>query len=480
MNIGNVLYRCLLIASLLLLDSCGGGSGGSVAEGGIGGTGISNGPITGFGSIYVNGIEYDTRNAEIVVEGDVAGTGDAAVLNNLAVGHVVTVEGSVPDGARATATRVHFNDNVEGPVQALSSVDAGTRQLTVLGQTVIATTETRFGNTTLGSLAVGNHVEVSGLVTDSGAIQATYIGKKSDVFSDGTGVEVKGVIDNLNPAAQTFTIAAVTVSYTGADLSGLDAPLVAGGTVEVKGIFSAGTLIAGRIETEDDLYLSATTVWLEIAGYIASMISGEEFLLNNVRVRTTSATRFEGGTAADLLAGARVEVEGSYSAGVLTATGIEFEDDVSLQAKVDGATADSLTLAGIAGLTITHDDLTEVDGAVDSFAAITGGRFIKVLGRWSPGAGQVVARKIEVENPSSTIEIKIRGALSGASEPFITLLGATIDTTGVSYRNAAGSTLGAAEFFAQAAGGSLVAVEGRQDDASNALTWTQVRFVTSP
>lgn len=479
MSIRNFIPRGLLVCALLLLDACGGG-GGTLAEGGIGGTGISNGPITGFGSIFVNGIEYDTQNAEIFIEGESAGTGDAAALNNLAVGHVVTVEGSIPDGTQATASRVYFSDNVEGPIQAIAVIDANTRELTVLGQTVIASADTEFENATLGSLAVNNLVEVSGLVRADGAIQATFIEKKSDTFNDGDSVEVKGVISNLNTAARTFTIAAVTVSYSGADLSDLEAPLANGNTVEVKGIFSGGTLLASRIETEDDLNITATTSWLELEGYISSVISVGEFVLNNVRVRTTSSTRFDGGTAADLIAGARVEVEGGFSGGILTATEIEFHDDVSLQAKVDSVAADSLTLVGISGLTVAATALTEVDGAVDSFAAITAGRFVKIIGNWSPISNSVVATKIEVENPSSTIEIKLRGVLTNAADPHIGLLGATIDTTGVDYRNASGNTLSAAQFFAFAAAGMRVSLEGRQDNGTNALAWTRVRIQSSP
>ncbi|HEY9199439.1 MAG TPA: DUF5666 domain-containing protein, partial [Gammaproteobacteria bacterium] len=265
MCIRKAFLRFPVLALLLTLTSCGGG-GGSLAEGGIGGTGISTGPITGFGSIYVNGVEYDTQTAEVLIEGDVAGTGDAVVLNNLAVGKVVTVEGSIPTGARATASRVYFNDNVEGPLQAIAVVDADTRELTVLGQTVIADADTRFENTTLGALAVNNQLEVSGLVQPNGAIKATFIEKKSAVFVDGGSVEVKGVVSNLDTLARTFTLSAVTVDYSGADTSELDAALAEGDSVEVKGVFSGGVLYATRLETEDDLNISDSTAWLEIEG----------------------------------------------------------------------------------------------------------------------------------------------------------------------------------------------------------------------
>jgi len=57
---------------LLLTVSCGGGGGGNGADGGIGGTGItgiSAGQIQRFGSVFVNGVEWETESAEIEFEG---------------------------------------------------------------------------------------------------------------------------------------------------------------------------------------------------------------------------------------------------------------------------------------------------------------------------------------------------------------------------------------------------------------------------
>lgn len=476
MNIQTVLYKGLLAVLLSFLASCGDGSGGTVAEGGIGGTGISNGPITGFGSIFVNSVEYDTQAATVVVEGSNVGTGDAAVLSNLAVGKVVTVEGSIPSGSQGVATRVYFNDNVEGPLQNISVIDARTSELTVLGQTVIATVDTQFVNTTLDTLAINNQLEISGLVTANGTIQATFIEKKLDTFVSGGAVEVEGVVSNLNTSAQTFTIAAVNVSYaSGTDLSGLTTALTNGISVEVKGIFTGGVLLASSIETENDLYISASTQWLEIEGIVSSKLSNTDFVLNNFQtVHTTTSTRYEGGTAVDVVAGARIEVEGSLSGGLLIASEIKFRDEVAIEAKVDTVGATSLTLVAIPGLTVTANSLTVVDGAANSLPAITSGRFVKVLGNWSAGANTVIATKIEVENPSSTIEVKVRGALTSVSNPFITLLGTTLDTSGVSYRSTTGATLTATQFFAQATVGAPVYLEGIQNNSSNVLTWARV------
>ena len=70
-----------LVATLLILSACGGGGGGSdtnvVADddptpvGGITRTGlaVAVGPITGFGSVIVNGVTYDTDAAEFTSDG---------------------------------------------------------------------------------------------------------------------------------------------------------------------------------------------------------------------------------------------------------------------------------------------------------------------------------------------------------------------------------------------------------------------------
>jgi hypothetical protein len=386
------------------------------------------------------------------------------------------VDGSIPSGSQGVATRVYFNDNVEGPLQNISVIDARTSELTVLGQTVIATVDTQFVNTTLTSLAINNQLEISGLVTANGTIQATFIEKKLDTFVSGGAVEVEGVVSNLNTTAQTFTIAAVNVSYAGGtDLSGLTTALSNGIAVEVKGIFTGGVLLASSIETESDLYISATTQWLEIEGIVSRKLSNTDFVLNNFQtVHTTTSTRYEGGSAADVVTGARLEVEGSLSNGLLIASKIEFRDEVAIEAKVDTVGATSLTLAAIPGLTVTANSLTEVDGAANSLPAINSGRFVKVLGNWSSGTNTVIATKIEVDNPSSTIEVKVRGALTSASNPFITLLGTTLDTSGISYRSITGASLTATQFFAQTTVGTPVYLEGIQNNSSNILTWTSV------
>src|SRR5262245_11798717 len=147
--------RVALIGILLVLGACGGGSNNGQL-GGSEGTGLARGAITGFGSIFVNGVEFSTTGATFTIDGS------PGTESELHVGDVVTIEGTInSNGRTGTATRVSFDDEVEGPV---SSLDVAGGSFVVLGQTVRVDGGTSFdsGLGGLAALAVGDVVEVSG------------------------------------------------------------------------------------------------------------------------------------------------------------------------------------------------------------------------------------------------------------------------------------------------------------------------------
>src|SRR5882672_7252852 len=125
------LFGPLLFGTLLALASCGGGTSG---PGGSGAT-STFGTITAFGSVFVNGVEFSTSGATIVLDGN------PAAESNLRVGMVVTVSGS-RSGSSGSATRVDVDDAVEGLVEA----QADANHWTVMGQTVFVDDQTKFEN----------------------------------------------------------------------------------------------------------------------------------------------------------------------------------------------------------------------------------------------------------------------------------------------------------------------------------------------
>ena len=333
------------IAMALALAGCGGGGGAS--DGVTSTSGTSIGTITGFGSIFVNGIEYETPNsADINLDND---DGDSS---DLRVGMVVTVTGSVnDDGMTGVADSVEYDDELEGIVISNSiAPGARTGKLDIMGQQVMVTATTVFesnvgGIISVDQIAAGNVVEVSGFADGTGNIEATRIEVKaatlSEYLASHDAIEVKGMINGLDTVAFTFELGELTVDYSGASLpqDGLTNDMY----VEVKstsGIdVGTGNLIASEVELEDDGkygYEGDEGEQLEIKGTISSDFDGLSFQINGTTVLVVDATEFEHIKAVDLLKGTRIEAEGEFNAeGELVADEIKALDEDEHENDVD-------------------------------------------------------------------------------------------------------------------------------------------------
>jgi hypothetical protein len=284
--------------------------------GGISGTSSVVGTISDFGSIVVNGIEFDTDAATVTIEGDPATPAD------LRLGMVATVVGTVgEDGRTGVADTVAVEDFLEGPIQAIDRT-AGT--LRILSQTVVIDPETVFEPTPLAELAAGDDVEVSGYPDADGRVRATRVARKEEDVE----IEIKGTVADLDRDARTFRFGALVVDYTDAILEGLPPEgLTDGLFVEVEGEGPPvdDVLIAVGIEVPASEVADGDN--LEVAGFVTSVLSADEFVVNaNQRVRLTPDTVFERGTRADVVPNAELEVEGRVDAdGVLVAAEVELE-----------------------------------------------------------------------------------------------------------------------------------------------------------
>jgi hypothetical protein len=313
--------------SVFLLISCGSGGGGMMAGGGIGGTGIiSSGTITTFGSIVVNGTEFDTSTAAIIVNGAEIGVGDEIVLDNLDIGRVVTVEGTGNlDDISAVGVRVIYNDNVRGPIESINDIDdATTKEIVVLGQIVVVNVITKLEGTDFDKIAQNDLVEVSGLVDDTGAIRATFL-EKTGEFMPGNVVGVTGFIVNLDIDAKTFEINDLTVNYASIDSGSLPEGFADDLLVEVEGTLDAagGEMRATSIELGDEIG-DGDSDQVEVLGFVTDIGSAFEFTVGNQKVQFDTTTLFVDGKPEDILLGAKLEAEGLLVDGILFADEIEF------------------------------------------------------------------------------------------------------------------------------------------------------------
>lgn len=332
---------CLYITCALALSACGGG-GSSTQTAGIGGTGIAVGKVTNFGSIFVNGRKYNTDDSSFVVDGSSAATQD-----DLEIGMVVSVRVETENGElTSVATRVEYDDQVQGPVSGISTALEGSRRtFTVFGQTVtIDITGAVFKGTTFAALSNDDIVEISGFRTSPTTINATYVEKKG-VFSAGTSeVELRGEID-LYAGGSTFEIDGTVINIDSLNTV-IDVPggvLVNGMFVEVEGVIRGDFSVdAAEIEFEDDVFGDDFDE-VSLQGVISNYQSISDFEIDGLRINAAGAEISPHG--AMLGNGVEVEVEGDLVGGELIADEVELRQGESrVEARIVGGSVD--TIAG--------------------------------------------------------------------------------------------------------------------------------------
>ena len=337
--------NCLLMSAifcLILLTSCSGG-GSTSAGGGIDGTGImSAGVVSAFGSIVVNGTDFDTSEALVIINGKKVGIGDDFILANLKIGMVVTVEGWLYEDGDAVADRVIYNSNVNGPVESVGATDPITneKEIVVLGQTVVVNFITQFEPDAydFDSIVPNDLVEVSGYRNFDGKIRATFI-QRIRGFTPRSIVEITGFVSELNTIFKTFEINGLTVNFSEIEDDLPEGLLVDNALVEVQGILEAlgDVLSATEIEPGDELDGQDGDEF-EIMGLVTEIISENELLefkVGNQIVRVDpDIAEFVDGIPGDIAPGKKLEAEGSLEGGILFAWEIEFwEPD---QVEVEG------------------------------------------------------------------------------------------------------------------------------------------------
>jgi hypothetical protein len=418
---------------------------------------VSSGAITGFGSIIVNGVHFDTSGATIVVDGA------AATEAELAVGDVVVVEGTLSDdGVTGTASSVAFDDVVEGPISAIDPVGS---TLTVLGRLVHVDADTSFDDrispASLEGLSVNDIVEVAGFVLADDSISATRIEPKEP----GGEFETTGTVSNLDTAAMTFEIGGLIVDYSSAMIDDFPGGAPENGQrVEAKGntLGANGELLAIRIEFKGDDLPGQADDRFEVEGFITRFGSASDFDIEGVPVTTDAGTVFENGTSADLGLNRKVEVEGVLDdSGAVAADKIEFKQAgfIRVTATVDSVATDRLTVLGIE-IRVTGstrmEDQSDADVEPFSLDDLAPGDYVEVRG--FEDTDGVVATLLEREDFDD--EVELRGFVESVAEPQFVILGVTIQTDGGTvFRNQNGTAIDASEFFDQAEG-RLVDADG--------------------
>lgn len=487
-----------LALAALLFTGCGGSGGGGGNNDGGGnnppppddgggsagitrsGAAIAVGPITGFGSVIVNGITYATDDSTTFTK-----DGEFATQDDFAVGQVVIVQGTIDDdNTNAVATSVDYDDNVEGPV---TSVDSLNNIIVVLGQTVQLNATTSIDDSCPSALTdllpppdgVVGAVEVSGPVQSDGTTVATRIECKALAGE----LEVTGVVSGLDTGAMTFMINALVVDYSGVMLleDFPNSEINDGDPVEAKGLAFGddGELLATSLEYKGNRFAENEGDHIEIEGFITRFVSETDFDVARVPVTTIPGTTvYEGGDASNLNLNLKIEAEGEFNdAGVLVVTKLEIKDATAVRVvgrvDLDSIVGDTLQILGITIttdvlLTRFEDKLSDVDPF--RITDINPDDYLEVRGQESP-PGQIFAFLVERDDLRPETELRGFVETVGVESQTLTVLGVTIETNaGTVYRDALENPFPNADAFWAAVGeGSLIDVKGTETGPTTLL-----------
>ena len=315
----------LLAASALFVAACGGGgedppasvaAPAAPAASAEKATAWTAGPISGFGSVIVNGVRFDDSAAVVSDDSDRTQSRD-----RLKLGMMVEVDGASVAAGTGRALRIRFGSEIVGPVGAKDAT-AGT--LVVLGQTVVVTDTTVFDDSLAGGFAAiesGRVLEVHALYDAStGRYRATRIEAEDGALA----YKLRGLVSGLDTTARTFVLGGQTVSYAGVPAAALPAQLADGmrvrvslQTAQVNGAWVATSVRSGVRAVEDR---SAG----HVRGAITALTGTTGFEIDGLKVDTSRAQFPDGRTG--IVVGARVEVEGPIVGGVLVAAKVELDD----------------------------------------------------------------------------------------------------------------------------------------------------------
>lgn len=475
----------LLVVGLvsLALTACGGGGGGStpVAVTPAPTTAkvtFVTGAISGFGSVIINGVRYESDSATVSKEGK------NATQTDLKTGEVITLRAETGADGVPHAKAIEQSRLVQG---AVTAIDTANNTLTIAGTVISVTPSTVFDAAITGGLAgiaVGDRIEVHGFANaTSGTATATRI-EKADPAD--TEIEVTGKVTALDTTAKRFTIGTQVVDYSTATFVGLSASGPADGDlVEVKGtsLLADGALKATRVKKEDGGLKGAKGDSGELGGSVTRFASATDFDVNGQKVTTASTTVYVGGTAADLKLDAKLEVEGKLdSAGTLVADKIIFKREATFEVlatveavTVDAAdaTAGTLKVLGVT-FTVNADTRKEDERASNHYfklADLAAGDWVELAAvPDATDATKWVATKIE-RTPVQT-KAEVEGLAESMASPSFKIGPVSIETTAsTSFRDAANNSITQAAFFALT--NVKVSVEGTV--GTGAITATKVR-----
>lgn len=387
----------------------------------IEGSGYSDGSASGYGSVYVNGTRFATDGATIRVDGQ------DATEDDLRIGMQLQVDGDILAGV---AQSIVFDRDLRGPVDAIERDNPAQSDavLTVLGQTVVVNSMTRFLGTSLDALDTNDLVDVSGLRIDDDRLLATLVRLRDALYTPASAsVDLEGRIDAIN--ASVARVGGVDVDLSGTPLAGIVAP---GDRIEAAGLQATrgGLVVADTARLDTGRDRDGPRAQLE---GIIQAIDGTRITVAQAAVETAGAQR-DDGLAAPLAIGQRVIVRGTQSGETIDADRITVVPDAPLlllgQITANDVQRGTLTLLD---QQVTLRDDTQFIDASDAQVRrfrnddLAAGDAVEILGHLDASGG-VVANRLTRVNPVASATIRGTASNINAAARQLDVLGVRIST----------------------------------------------------
>jgi hypothetical protein len=519
-----------LLFTALLMSACGGdgngGTGGTNTGTGGGGTGGTTstplstiGVITGFGSIFINGVQYELENGTVVaVEDEADVLGDDSRLR---LGMKVRMRARIENNQRI-AERIEFDEDLKGIVRDIvpDVLDPSIGTFRVQRILVIVDANTVFDddvgdNDNDGTIDIKDLsdppddvvVEVSGHIIDGG-ILATRVDRINPPGTtiDENEVEVKGRITDISGLPTSFELnAELTVNVNGTTfdegLTGVN-DLTLNLFVEVKGTRVSDTEInASEIELEDRLGTDERDGQFEIEGILQSVNTAGNphiIVINGITLRLQDASNLTPWV------GRRIELRGTFNGDLLVPStdrplNIEVENSIRTRDLLRSVDINTDTLTTRLGLQITPTGLSRVEDdtrdvatdilRLDDFISGLQGKGtdsgvpVGVEARGFPTDSGVVWTRVEIDPVEGGVVCRLRGPVESinATEFSFVIQGVTVDASGASdyldSRPEITDVIDRTEFFARLEVGMAVAAAGNKEEAVDTTDCTDLSLI---
>ncbi len=314
----------------------------------------SSGVVSGFGSVYVNGLRYVTENASIL------GNGSESSEEALKVGMKVTIKANQSGDSDPTALEVKYIADAIGEIKY---IDLAANSLTLLGQTYFINDATKFDDVAFNELRIDDFVELSAFEDEKGSFVVSYLTTQDNVNE----FQLSGTVSKLKKLEKTFVIGDLLINYDDADIQGA---LYDGSAVSVKSDLAPilNELSADEVNVQGLVLVIGGT--LTVAGFVEDINkveAGTVIELDGRNYLLTDDSDFSQGDKENLRVGDQIslvatvidsELESPYYP--ITNIRVELANEISLEGIVEAISDESFTMFGKAftvdGYTQYEDD----------------------------------------------------------------------------------------------------------------------------